>query len=170
MKGISKIGILLLFIISLSSCGIRGRGYYENPPTRRGRVIINDRRYDNRRYEDRRYDQRRRNLTTLEFSKLQYDLKRTYSENDRRRIIRSIPNYIQLSRHQAEEILRYERSEKQAIKMFKELIPHFGSRRDAERVADNFRNRKYRQQAFQMTKRVRDYNNSSWDSFPRSRW
>ncbi|MDN4754973.1 hypothetical protein QYZ87_10695 [Porphyromonadaceae bacterium W3.11] len=170
MKSLNKIGFFLLLTLMLSSCGMDGRGIFDPHPTRRGRVIITDRRYDDRRYDNRRYDSRRQSLSGSEFSRLYYRLRMTSSSNSRRRIIREIPNYITLSRSQASDILYLERNEKEAIKLYKEIVPHFRNRSDAESVASSFMNRKYREEAFKIAQRVPRYSYGGYSYPSRNRW
>lgn len=147
-----RIWSLLILTLLFSSCGVNG--YYGTPPARRGKVVIvKDRRPG---YPRHRYEQRRHRLSSSEFSRLYYQLKISSSDQQRRRIIRKLPNSIILSRRQCADIMYLERSEKQAYRIYKELIHHVMSRRDAERLADTFRSRVYRERAFRLAQRVRN--------------
>lgn len=149
-----KFGILLILMLLLSSCGVSG--YYGNPPARRGKVIVVK---DQRRGHPRnRYEQRRNRLSSSEFSRLYYQLKVSSSDHQRRKVIRNLPNRIVLTRRQCADILYLERSEKQAYRIYKELIPHIMNRRDAEMLADTFRSRSYREKAFRLAQRVPPHN------------
>lgn len=157
MKNLKLVGLSVLLAVLVSACSLSYGSYPHNPHRNgRGGVIVIDRTNTPRGY---RYYRTYR-LSNREFSHLYYQLKMTDSNSERRRIVRSIPRHIKLSRYQADQILMLEYTERDALKIYKELVPHFINRRDAEYVARSFYSPKMRERALREARKVPQTHNN----------